>query len=321
MPSGLTKCPDGYNLYTEIEGTSVKVCLKECNFEHYDPVNNAYIKYEYLTPYNTCVRDCTSSPLVNNKHLINDAINKKCLCENLFYIDEATLEITCYAGSIGKVCKEMTSPVYPIPLNGTNQCLKSCDEDRILNPSENICYEKNTPCSAINSYTKLITTNGHKKCDCSYKYYFDSTHVNKTCLAENAICTGHNNLYIPATMECVSACPSTYSFKFRNFCLDHCPLGSTIGTNECNCGDKFWYESYPGNYECLDGECLDEFTLYAPQNKQCLKTCIGGYYPILFENKCYDKCDLSATGVSNLEIVTKQFGNCYKFFPTCQRKM
>ena len=306
VPSGLTKCPDGYNLYTEIEGSSstVKVCLKECNFEHYDPDNNAYIKYEYLTPYNTCVRDCTSSPLVNNKYLINDAINKKCLCENLFYIDETSLEITCYSGSIGKVCKEMTNPVYPIPLNGTNQCLKSCDEDRILNPSENICYEKNTPCSAINSYTKLITTNGHKKCDCSYKYYFDSTHVNKTCLAENAICTGQNNLYIPATMECVNACPSTYSFKFRNFCLDHCPLGSTIGTNECNCGDKFWYESYPGNYECLDGECLDEFSLYAPQNKQCLKTCIGGYYPILFENKCYDKCDLSATGVSNLEIVT-----------------
>ncbi|MBO6244567.1 MAG: hypothetical protein J6O41_08450, partial [Clostridia bacterium] len=295
--TGLSNCPSDYKLYSQTESpyNVIKICLKEeCEFK--DEAGSLYI---YKTPYNTCVKDCSnsaSSPLVNGKNLINDVINKKCVCENLYYIHETSHEITCYAGSIGKVCKEMataTTP-YPLPLNGTNQCLKSCDEDRILNPSENICYEKNTPCSEINSYTKLITTNGHKKCDCSYKYYFESTHVNKTCLAENAICTGHNNLYIPATMECVSACPSTYSFKFRNFCLDHCPLGSTIGTNECNCGDKFWYESYPGNYECLEGECLDEFTLYAPQNKQCLKTCIGGYYPILYENKCYDKCD-SAT--------------------------
>ena len=30
-------------------------------------------------------------------------------------------------------------------LHGTNQCLQKCTDDRILNPSEDECYEKNTP--------------------------------------------------------------------------------------------------------------------------------------------------------------------------------
>ena len=52
-------------------------------------------------------------------------------------------------------------------LHGTNQCLQKCTDDRILNPSEDECYEKNTPCSEMGeeyiSKTELIITKDDKK--------------------------------------------------------------------------------------------------------------------------------------------------------------
>ena len=55
--------------------------------------------------------------------------------------------------------------------------------------------------------------------------------------------------------------------------------------------DKFWYQVTKSNFECLDGDCIDDFPLYAKDTKQCLKSCKGTYYPFLFENnnRCNDK--------------------------------
>ena len=97
-------------------------------------------------------------------------------------------------------------------LYGTNQCLKACNNDRILNPPEDTCYEKDTPCSSINGYSTLITTNtGQKKCDCAFRFYLDTSDNNKKhCLAEGDYCySGSYNLYIPELKQCVSSCPHT----------------------------------------------------------------------------------------------------------------
>ena len=79
------------------------------------------------------------------------------------------------------------------------------------------------------SYTKLITKNdGQKKCECAYKFYYDG--LKKFCLAENSVCPEEKNLFIPDTLECIDSCPSTpnkyFPYKFKNFCLNHCPAGS-----------------------------------------------------------------------------------------------
>jgi hypothetical protein len=161
----MIRCPNNYTLYSQTEdAVELIICLKECNFKYYDEPNDEYYLYGYLTPYNTCVRDCTSSPLSAGKNMINDELNKKCICENLFYIEEANFQITCYPNTITE-CKDTTNPQSPIPLHGSKQCLKTCADDRILTPSEDDCYEKGTPCSSMESYsyTKLITKSDGQK--------------------------------------------------------------------------------------------------------------------------------------------------------------
>ena len=317
VPStSISSCPLEYNLYSKVG--SITICLKDqCQYA-YDGKN-----YFYQTPYNTCVDACSttdSTSLAYDKNLINDVENKKCICENLYYRDETTHQIVCYSGSTGKTCKSMESTYpYPLPLNGTNQCLKMCSEDRILNPSENVCYEKNTPCSSIASHTKLIIKNEQKKCECAFKYYYDNDGVTKKCLGENEICPRTRSFYIPDSMECMAACPNGY-YTFKNFCLNHCPAGSEIDeTNKkCDCGDKFWRQLSDNNYECIEGAPLDDYALLAPSTNQILKSCKGTYYNYLFENKCYESCSSSYTGVNNLEQRTID-SELTKFICECKR--
>ena len=282
-------CP--YGLTTKAEPgdftltNTILICSNECT---------EYGKY--LTPYNTCVKDCENSYLVNGMNLRNDEYNKKCVCKGLFYIDENSHQKICYPNTITSCLN--TNNDYKIPLKPTNECLKFCSNDRILNPSEDECYETGTNCLTINVNTKLVTVDGKKKCDCAYKFYYDSN-GKKICLGENDICPQSKKKYYPDTMQCIENCQSDYTFK--NYCLKECPAGSTIneGDKICDCGDRFWYKASEGNYECLNegANCLDSFPLYSG-DKECLKSCKNTYYPYYFENKCHDKCE-----IQNSEIV------------------
>ena len=297
--NSIVKCPDEYTLYSKTEhGNNVGICLKECNFEDYDESNDRYYTYEYLTQYNTCVKDCSTSPLVSGKNYINDEENKKCACKNLFYIDLSTSLLICYDNTV-TTCLEGSNQDYWIPLNGTNECLKTCSDDRILTPSEDVCYEVNTSCSDVYPYsnTRLITNKfGLKKCECMYRFYFDENHK-KICLGENDVCPEGKKLLVPDTLECVSSCPTEddnyYPYKFQTFCLNHCPLRATIDTTNklCDCGEKFWYEKSHGNYECLEEDCLSIFPLYVGPTRQCVQNCTETDYKYLYDNKCYDSCD------------------------------
>ena len=240
--NSMSKCPDDYTLYSKTEDPNpLVICLYDCIYEY----NNE--KYFYLTPFNTCVKNCssTTSDLVSGKNFINDEIHKRCICENLFYIEETTSQTICYENSIGKDCKELI-PLYPLRLNGTNQCLKSCDNGRILNPSEDICYEKDTQCSKVDLNSKLITkSNWQKKCDCAYKFYFNGDQ--KYCLREGSVCPEKKKFYIPDTMECIEQCPPEYKYNYHNFCFNQCPFGSVVNEVDktCNCGIvgiKFGYK-------------------------------------------------------------------------------
>ena len=289
-----TKCPDEYTLSSEIGDGSNKVtiCLKECNFEYYDEANNKYYLYEFLTQYKTCVKDCSES--LPGENFINDGINKECVCANLFYIDEVTSLKVCYDSSIIR-CKDATSD-YKLPLYGSKQCLKTCNENRILTPTEDECYEANTPCSDMLAYsnTKLITkSNGIKKCECMYKFYFNEN--KKMCLKENDICPEKRKWLIPDTMECIESCPSEpdnyYPYKFQTFCLNLCPLRSVeLDDKQCDCGDRFWYEKSHGNFECLLDNCISDYPVSIATTKECVKTCRGTYYKYLYNNKCYGSC-------------------------------
>ena len=303
IPStSLDKCPNEYKLYSQTEdATPITICLNECNYSY----NNE--QYYYLTPYNTCVKNCesTTSPLVQGKYLKNDEENKKCICKKLYHYDEATLLIKCYPDTYTN-CKDTKNPNYPLPLHGSNQCLKTCSDERILNPSENDCYPKNTPCSQIDPNSAIKTKNdGILKCECSYNFYMDSDGITKNCLAENDLCPQNKPYLITETKECVAECSSPYSYYFKNYCVKNCPSGTTVqeGTTTCNCDNKFWYQSSTENFVCLVGNCLDDYPVYIKDTKQCLKTCKGSHYPNLFNNICYKDCTEDSTGIANIEPV------------------
>ena len=290
--SDITSCPSNNKTtkIDEITNNDIYLCSDTC-LEEYGI---------YETTYGTCVKDCKTSSLAQNKNLINDEYNKKCVCEDLFYIDEISHIINCLANSNGKECKDVI-PEYPIPLIDTKECLKKCTGDRISNPSEDKCYKPNTPCSEVAAYTILKHINNdfieYLKCDCLYKFYYYNNNKNKACLGANDVCPEHVKKYLPDRMQCIESCPSD-RYTFKNYCLIKCPGNSTINeaSKTCDCGDRFWYKVSEGNYECLkqNSDCLDKFPLYS-EDKECLESCKNTYYPYLFENKCYDKCEVDNT--------------------------
>ena len=276
----VTQCPFS-RIYTTSLSSGKTLCSNQCV--------PAYA--QYATPYNTCVTDCLSvTEGGNSMNLKNDEANKKCICKNLYYIDELNFKMICLADNAN--CE---STDYKIRMNGSKQCIKICHKNKKLSTNEDICYEESYNCP---SDTILVSKSSQEqKCDCQFKYYFDGN--TKTCLSQNAVCPVGYEKYVPVTMECVNSCTGTYSKSFKDFCLSTCPKGSTESGTTCDCGDQFWYETSRGNYECLEGKCLDSFPVYAEPTKQCLRTCKGSNYPILFENKCYHTCPLP-----NLEEVS-----------------
>ena len=288
----ISACPSSYKYKSKVTN-GVIICLNECISNDLGGI--------YLTPYKTCVTTCsTSDPLslAYQKNLMNDELNQKCVCRNLYYIFDSNFEIVCYEYSLTS-CKN-TIDGHKLPLYGTKQCLKTCIDDRILSPSEDICYDKNYSCP-VNT-EKITKSDGQKKCECKYKYYYqDTAKTIKICLGENDICPEPHIYYNTETKECASECSSEYLI-FKNFCVKDCPKGTTKSGNTCDCGDRFWYQISEGNFECLIGACLDDFPLYSAENKECLKSCKNTYFPYLFENKCYRDC-YPNTGIPNLETI------------------
>lgn len=278
---------------------------------------------EYLSPYNTCVEDCSSSELVSGKHLVNNIQNKKCVCENLYYIAHS-LQLVCLENTIVN-CKNAPD-TYKIKMYGSNECIETCLDRGILSPSEDICYEESYQCSQIDTNSHLITKeNGQKKCDCLYKYYIDGDQ--KKCLNEEDQCPNGYDKYIPSIKKCLKAddlCPDEYKFLFNNLCLDHCPIDSNQSGNNCECNDDnkiFWYEVSNGNYKCLP-QCLDIHPVYVADTKQCLEKCTGTFYPNLFENKCYSSCDSNSNTELNIQggISIEKNSELSKYICVCPDK-
>jgi hypothetical protein len=285
-------CPGSRRYKSKIN--SKFICLNAC----------IQLYGEYLSPYDTCVADCSSSELVEGKHLINDIQNKICVCENLFYVDHS-LQLVCLASTIDN-CKNAPD-TFKIRMHGSNECIETCLNRGILSPSEDICYEESYECSQIDINSNLITKeNGQKKCDCLYKYYIEGDQ--KICLNEESQCPGGYGKYIPSIKECWKTddpCPIKYKFSFNNFCLENYPIDSKVTGNTCECKDDddneiFWYEVTNGQFKCLP-QCLDTHPVYVADTKQCLEKCTGTFYPNLFENKCFSSCDHNANTELNIQ--------------------
>ena len=293
----VTKCDKNY--ISEIkDGDTLKatICLNACNNEHNYGI--------YSDPDNKCINNCNTQ---FSEFSQLDSTNTKCVCKLLYYFDEEEKKTKCLDDSIAHCYDNENSSPYKIQLYGTYQCLKQCDQIPSLNGE--FCY--NTVEDAckddLDIYSRLTIDVYGKRCDCPYKFYKDSNNK-KHCLEEFSECTLTYSLYVPETKECVINCASTDSFKmqFKIFCLRTCPFGSTVTGSECIC-DNLWYAS-GSTYICLGPNdlCPENYPVYAPQTKQCLKKCKGSYYPYLFENKCYTGCEENIPNTEGITIYNNE---------------
>ena len=279
---------------------------KSKNGSKYMCLNNCIDKFgKYLSPFNTCVNDCVTD--FPGKGFINDPKSNKCICENLFFINE-NLEMECLLNSKREFlkCKNISN-VYSIKMYDTKECVKTCNISNILSVSEDICYNETHKCSLPNDRNTYIFTkkNGQRKCECLYKFYYTDDEyggIQKICLDYDSECPSGYGKFVPETLECIKTednCPPEFSYLFLDiFCLRECPKNSTLNKSKktCQCVEpnSYWHETTPGsgNLECLD-KCLDKYPVYAPSTNQCLFKCGGSYYPYLYEDKCYTSCNNS----------------------------
>ena len=312
LAKDLKDCPD-YKKYKSKYGNKY-ICLNNC-IEKYG---------KYLSPYDTCVNNCVNDDLVKGFGLINDPKNNECICENLYFINDA-LKIECIQNAKTETKCKKVGGLYSIKMFNSKECVKTCENDNILSATEDICYDKSHKCNEDDlpddKNTKLITKeNGQKKCECLYKFYYKDDEEypgfeKKICLDEDGLCPTEYIKFIPETKECLKAdkeCPEEFNCLFLGiFCLRDCPKNSIFNKTgqyyQCEQPNEYWHETKPnsGNYECID-KCLDKYPVYAPLTNQCLTTCKESYYPYFYENKCYNSCNNSK--LLNIEngFVTKE---------------
>lgn len=262
------------------------ICLKNCNSI-----------YKYLTPDNQCVENCAEN---SSLFLVNDS-SEKCLCQKLYYYDDSNI-MKCIDPS-ADTCQHTANnaPSYKISKDQSNECLKSCKG--VLSVTERVCYDTPHICTEENS--KLITlSNGQKKCECIYKYYFEGE--DKKCLGQNDDCPAMKK-YIPETNGCVDNCEAPYQYNFNNYCMRKCPDNSNQSENVCTC-EHYWYSYSNFNFICLSvNECPKTHPFVIEATNQCVEKCTGTY-DILHENKCVSTCteaNTSKTPIRSFESNSK----------------
>ena len=304
------KCPLNRKFYSHFyldennkddESKTKVICLDKC-IEKYG---------KYLTPNGTCVKDCADStdPLINKFGLINDPKNDRCICQNLYVIND-NLKMECLQNSTNHTKCKAVSGIYSIKMFNSKECVKTCNNSNILSSTEDICYNSSHICNLSDlpddRNTHLIAKrNGQQKCECAHKFYFTDDveypeFKKKVCLDFDGLCPKDYGKFIPETQECletVKNCPDEFKYLFLGiFCLRDIPRNSTYNSTgdyyQCVEPNEYWHETTigRGNFECID-KCLDNYTVYAPATNQCLTTCKGSIYPYFYENKCYNSCD------------------------------
>ena len=253
------------------------LCIDDC-----DEIEHA----RFITPENECVNNCDETNFFTGN-------NNKGTCECMglyYYTDEGKL--ICLNNNIKKCGEEderdSDSKNYKIQINGSNQCIKNCF--RLLSPSEDICYMDGT-CPPD---TEKGIYEGKIKCECKYKYYIDSN-GKKNCLSEEEGCPTDYKYIDPDKNQCLLNCDG-YDIIFDNKCLTNCPYPLTIaddgqGGKTCECANN-WYKESDNKYVCLSAQeiCTNNYPYLISDTKECVKTCKGTDYNILYNNECKSSC-------------------------------
>ena len=289
----VTQCKS--NQYKATKG-DITFCLNRCNTEF----------GEFHSINKECVTSCEGDYMTVD---ITDPLNKKCECQNLFYVNEQGIKKCLrpdqlYCDDAKNIEVEFKDYIYRI--YNTKECVKYCFG--FLSPSKDICYTGFKSCSEIDNNTHLVIEEEDKLiCDCKYRFYqypVYSGKIVKNCLGENDECSfGSYYMYTPKTKECVIQCNDENPIIFDdNKCFDECPIiDNTAETSEaCKCDEgKFLVKISEIEYKCENLVCTSEYPYRINETKRCVKKCLGTGYEVLYKNECRTSCDI---GMKIIEI-------------------
>ena len=282
-----------------------KICIKSCEgfkYKYEKKESDGTIKYtvclndcslfsKYLTPDNKCVDSCDEDDNLE----IDTNEEYKCKCKYYFYKDISTSEINCLDSTTS--CENTEQ--YKIRKINTNECLNTCPN--ILSLDGDLCLTEENQCG-IN--TQVIAHNsGQAQCSCLNKFYTNTDTNKKICLSLGEKCPGNYEYYIPSTKQCINTCSNK---KFKNFCLNVCPKGSTQSESECICS-KYWYSISDTNFECLNA-CLPSHPFSIHDTSQCIPKCRNTEYPFLVNGECYSNCETFPNTIpTNIQSFEKDY--------------
>ena len=206
----------------------------------------------------------------------------------------------CIPNSVGKKKCKYVNDIYNVSMFDSKQCIKknTCKNNNdILSPSEDICYDKsyNDKCSSLidkNSVYKSALS----KCECLNKFYYtpEEKGVQKICLDKNGECPSEYKYFVPIINECRTNC-SGYSYIFNKLCLDYLPDKEVVKTGnivDCPTTKPYWYKNNKNKYVCND-QCPTNDYLKVPfteTSKLCLNSCKGTHFPYYYNGQCYTSC-------------------------------
>ena len=325
------KCDDGCNETSEyIQNT---FCVPNCNgnqgYKYIKKLENGYyeckkycendefIEYNGAKQIQECVSICTNNN--NNYYIGNDRTCKSICTEEdgkFYYFFSQENGYKVY-----KCSKSCSNTSYPLTVDGSNECVKSCsdtNDKNYLSKKENKCYNK-----CEDSLRYKFTREDIKEClyecyDPKYPnkpYYYQGE---KECLEMCKEVNGNTDFVIENTYECVSNCKDRGYYAYAssgdsdsyykvNTCVFKCPLNKPYADDNGNCVEqctnqiKFFireFKHYENNIqkECKP-KCPDDYPYYTIYNDEngkkaygCQETCDNGYLVIGEDILCIPDC-------------------------------
>lgn len=303
----LTKCSSKY--FYKNETTGVYECKESCDG------NN-----KYITSNNECVSRC---PINENFIGADNICKSKCdpdVDGEYYTILPQEEGVIAPKYNIYNCSKEKEAGSCPLILDGTNECVLKCPDDKPYKSPDSICY---STCLKSTSYPftvpKEFSNEDTKENECAHdcpgtaNYYY-----------EDKICTPEcKKLVNIKDKSCVNKCDNTSTHKYSNgtHCIDSCNR-YTINDYICYdgkecpkpynyisgsiCSDKCPENEFANPIYVTNGgvESVNEYTcksscdsgLYTYNNtKICLKECGTNQYEVQDEKKCVDSCNEVST--------------------------
>ena len=290
-----SSCPEGLYIENGEEDDSIKKCVSNCvnkfynnsDTNRYECLDNCNDDYPFLTSSGECVKKCPINEIFigsNNKCLTSceNDINKYYEEKEIISDDNTYKNYQCINS-----CNASTN--NNINMEGSKECVSSCDNYLYTNGEEKICYKicisnKNSRFSFSTNVSDSDNGICAEECKIDGEKNFLS---DKIC--KNGCNTLPNNIINDFDNSCVSKCNLTSDYKYlqnkssddnnlhcKNICESSLSTKRYLSSNYI-CIDKC---APPNNYvvEDSDFEKANECLSKCPENKPYMRKNDNGEY-------------------------------------------